>query len=421
MLAVIVSESELKSASRQMVARPTRMFPQTLTELTIIASGPYTEASDMTVLRTHHVTDNFIEVDKPIKLETTPRTRRLFLPSFFEDSNGTRHLRGTFVHQKKGRTGWEDEAGVALRDLKAGDTAKFDLGHAAMNNFLDGISVLLKTAEIASPEERSERFSVALQSKSIEIKDETLKPIIDELINKGLGSRFWNELASMQPGEAQRFADQQILARRRASVCRFEDELKSLTWDEPQWGRFFDENRWIFGLGLRYQFLSQLQGQAHYGGADLTGRGTQKGDYLHHTEGHAKFIVLVEIKRPDSPIFQPDSRGRAYRNGVPGFDVEFANALSQVQVNARTWELEGSRTEPNRTQLEPQNIYTVHPRSLLIYGCTTELTSLEKRNCFEIFRGQLKNTGLVAYDELLARARFIVGEMAGMPLETADN
>jgi len=283
-----------------------------------------------------------------------------------------------------------------------------------MNNFLDGISVLLKTTEIASLEERSERFSVALRNKVIEINNETLKPIIESLINKGYGSDFWSELAALRPQEAEKFADDQILGRRRASVREFEDAMQCLTWNEPEWGKFFDGNRWIFGLGLRYQFLNQLQDQAHYGGSDLTGRGTQKGDYLHYTVGDdARFIVLVEIKRPDSAIFHATARGQKYRNGVPGFDVEFANALSQVQVNTRTWEIEGSQTETNRSRLEHEGIYTVYPRSLLIYGHTSQLDTLEKRNCFEIFRGQLKNTEIVTYDELLNRAKFIIGEMSG--------
>jgi hypothetical protein len=127
----------------------------------------------------------------------------------------------------------------------------------------------------------------------------------------------------------------------------------------------------------------------------------------------ARFIVLVEIKRPDSAIFHATARGQKYRNGVPGFDVEFANALSQVQVNTRTWEIEGSQTETNRSRLEHEGIYTVYPRSLLIYGHTSQLDTLEKRNCFEIFRGQLKNTEIVTYDELLNRAKFIIGEMSG--------
>lgn len=102
----------------------------------------------MTEIRTHHVTGEYVEVDKPIRLEAKPRTRRLFLPSFFQDEKGERHLRGSFVHQKKGPTGWEDEDGVSLRELRAGDAARFELGHVAMKNFLDGISILLKTAQL---------------------------------------------------------------------------------------------------------------------------------------------------------------------------------------------------------------------------------------------------------------------------------
>jgi len=324
------------------------------------------------------------------------------------------HLRGDFVHQKKGSLGWEDEDGLSLKDIKSGEAVRFELKTEAMNNFLNGVGVLLKMAEIPSVKDRSEKVSVAPHSKVIEVNDETHKALIESLINKGYSSHFWSELAALKPEEAERFADDQILRRRKASVREFKEALQKLNWDELTWGKFFDENRWIFGLGLRYQFLNQLQGQAHYGGTDLTGRGNQKGDFLHYTEGYARFIVLVEIKRPDSAIFQANTKGQKYRNGVPGFEVEFANALSQVQVNARTWEQEGSQTEANRSQLERQSIYTIHPRSLLIYGCTSQLNTLEKRNCFEIFRGQLKNTEIVTYDELLNRAKFIVGEMSGV-------
>ena len=79
-------------------------------------------------------------------------------------------------------------------------------------------------------------------------------------------------------------------------------------------------------------------------------------------------------------------------------------------MNTRTWEVEGSQTESNRGRLERDGIYTVHPRSLLIYGTTSQLDTLERRNCFEIFRGQLKNTEILTYDELLNRARFIIGD-----------
>jgi hypothetical protein len=370
----------------------------------------------MTEIRTHPITDSFFGCDNPIELETTPRTRRLFLPTFSKDEQGTWHLRGKFVYQKKASTGWVDGDGLSLRDVKAGDAISFELNTKAMNRFLNGIAILLKSSGILSLEGRSGRVSVAPQNKVIEINDENLKPAIQSLISKGHGRDFWSELATLRPDEAERFADDQIIGRRRDSVREFEGAMRNGAWNELEWGNFFDKNRWIFGLGLRYQFLFQLRAQANYGGADFTGRGAQKGDFLHYTLGdNAKFTVLVEIKRPDSPIFQVTTNEKKYRNGVPGFDVEFANALSQVQVNSHTWETGDSRQDANRDQLDRNGIYTVQPRSLLIYGNTSQLDTdnAKKRNCFEIFRGQLKNTEIVTYDELLNRAKFIVGEMSG--------
>jgi hypothetical protein len=369
----------------------------------------------MANVRTQKVTDSFIAIDKPIKLDETPRTRRIFLPSFSVDDTGNKHLRGDFIRQKKGRSGWEDEEGPSLKDVAPGEAVKFELPSEAMGRFLEGVGALLKMAQMPSIEERSQRFNIAPSNKVVEINDETLKPAIQELIAKGHTREFFDQLALLKPLDAEAFADEQVLRRRRKSLDAFDAALADKNWNEPSWGKFFELNRWIFGLGLRYQFLHQLQEQAHYGGGDFRGKGEQKGDYLHYTEGEAKFVVLVEIKRPDSPIFQTEAAGRQYRNGVPGFHPEFANAISQVQVNARTWEVEGSQSEASRDILQRDNICTVHPRSLLIYGNTDQLDSREKCIAFELFRGQLKQTEIVTYDELHCRARFIVGELSGRP------
>ncbi len=367
----------------------------------------------MADIRTHKVTDSFIAIDKPIRLEETSNTRRVFVPSFSVDADGNKHLRGEFLRQKKGKSGWGDEEGISLKCVAPGEAVRFELPSEAMGRFLDGIGALLRMAEMPSIEDRSQRFNIAPSSKVIEISDATLKPVIEELISKGHSRELWDQLALLKPQDAEMFADEQVLRRRRSSLDEFEGALAAGNWDEPRWGKFFEMNRWIFGLGLRYQFLHQLQTQAHYGGGDIRGKGEQKGDYLHYTEGVAKFIVLVEIKRPDSPIFQVESVGRQYRSGVPGFHPEFANAISQVQVNTRTWEVEGSQGEANRDRLQLDNISTVHPRSLLIYGNTSQLDSREKRVAFELFRGQLKHTEIVTYDELYYRAQFIVGELSG--------
>jgi hypothetical protein len=160
-----------------------------------------------------------------------------------------------------------------------------------------------------------------------------------------------------------------------------------------------------FWLGLRFHFLNLLQNQANYGGSDFTRRGEQKGEFLMNTEGDERFTVLVEIKRPDTRFF---SGGPSYRNGVPGFDPGFTNAISQVQVNTHTWEIEGSRRQQDAEQLAAANIRTISPRSILVCGHTHELKdSLHKRKAFELFRCKLTSPEIVTFDELLARAQFI--------------
>jgi hypothetical protein len=156
--------------------------------------------------------------------------------------------------------------------------------------------------------------------------------------------------------------------------------------------------------------LSVLQSQANYGGADVTRRGEQKGEFLMNTEADERFTVLVEIKRPDTKFFQ----GTQYRNGVPGFNSEFVNAISQVQVNTHTWELEGSKRERDALRLSEANIRTISPRSILVCGHTQELTDLDRRKAFELFRRQLSAPEVVTFDELLARARFITRDSAAV-------
>src|ERR1035441_5888411 len=157
----------------------------------------------MARVRTHKLSDTFITVDDPIRLDETSRTRRIFVPSISVDSEGEKHLRGEFIRQKKGRTGWEDEEGVCLKDVGPGEAVKFELPTEAMGNFLVGISALLRVAQMPSIEERSQSLSIALSSKVIEINDETLIPAIREFIAKGHSRQLWDQLAALKPQDAE--------------------------------------------------------------------------------------------------------------------------------------------------------------------------------------------------------------------------
>ncbi len=83
--------------------------------------------------------------------------------------------------------------------------------------------------------------------------------------------------------------------------------------------------------------------------------------------------------------------------------------MAQLQSNCRTWVLEGSRQEDNREALEGQGIYTYEPKGILVIGHCGQLDSLHKKAAFEVYRRNLHNPEIITYDELLARAEFLVG------------
>lgn len=131
----------------------------------------------------------------------------------------------------------------------------------------------------------------------------------------------------------------------------------------------------------------------------------QKGEFLTATKGMHRFTALVEIKRPDTEIFDTDN----YRNGVPNFSSEFIGGSSQVQVNANTWDKEGSRRDHDREKLDAIRAHTIAPRSILLIGHSNQLDgSLDKQTAFELFRANTHNPTILTFDELYERARCIV-------------
>ncbi len=187
------------------------------------------------------------------------------------------------------------------------------------------------------------------------------------------------------------------------ALREFEEHLQKLDWQESDWEGFFIRNRWIFGHGLAYQFLSEVQAQPHYGGVEVAGKGGQRGDHLMATEAVVRFTVLVEVKTPQAPLTLPGE----YRNGAFAMGDDVAGGVAQLQANARKWTLEGAQKEENR-DLEEQAVFTVQPKGILVVGHTAWLDSRPKRTSFELYRQNLNNPEILTFDELYERAKFIV-------------
>lgn len=206
------------------------------------------------------------------------------------------------------------------------------------------------------------------------------------------------------------------LLNRRERVLEFENALIEHGSEEGWWQNYFDNNKWIFGYGLNYQILNQEQTQPHYGGTNVEGTGGQRGDYLMSTCGDISFTVLVEIKTPNTPLLQGDSE---IRSGAWSLSKNLIDSLSQIQANIQTWDHNGSNQPNNRDRFDPENIFTIQPKGIIVIGSLNQFGTIRnKRETFQRFRKSIHGIDVITFDELLFRAKYIANME---PQELANN
>ncbi|MGI3903167.1 MAG: Shedu immune nuclease family protein [Janthinobacterium lividum] len=190
------------------------------------------------------------------------------------------------------------------------------------------------------------------------------------------------------------------------------------TTPEGVWQTFFEANTWIFGYGLSYQFLSTLDKkklEQVVRGFDVTGPG-KRTDGLLKTQGIVKSLCFVEIKRHDTPLLGSSVKG--YRSGAWSPSAEVVGGVAQVQATVQeALEQIGRTLEPTEPNGDPTGelLFNVRPKSFLIIGnlaqfeTSTGLNQAKVRS-FELYRRSTDCPEILTFDELLARARFIVDQ-----------
>lgn len=202
--------------------------------------------------------------------------------------------------------------------------------------------------------------------------------------------------------------DLDILSGRKDGLELFHKKLFiDRDWDEPQWQKFFEENTWIFGYGLDYRFLSILQREASVSDSDLDGSNTAITDFL---LGSTDFTVLVEVKRPDTPLFDGGkNRSKSWRISAKVFD-----AVSQILAQKVAWEIKSVGKNYDRQGNEIHQS-TSDPKSILIIGSASQFHDNPrdkeiKQKTFELFRRDSRGVEMLTYDELYERAFYIVNQ-----------
>lgn len=178
-------------------------------------------------------------------------------------------------------------------------------------------------------------------------------------------------------------------------------------WNEKRWQVFFSENTWIFGYGLDYQFLQILQKESSISSSDLDGKNTVFSDFL---LGSNKFTVLVELKRPETPLFENGlNRSESWK-----LSKDLTYAVSQILVQKAEWEIKGTETQYDSLG-NPISQKTFDPKTILIIGNSSQYSGIKKEErikakTFELYRRNSRNIEILTYSELYERAFFIVNQ-----------
>lgn len=344
----------------------------------------------------------------PIVIHEGERTRCIFCA----ETNDAKleqgeTVSGTIIHQRKKQNDeWEDISEYTLTNLKAGEGVKLHFDSKQIKRLYDGLTKLYVLSQ-EGVHSGIREWVVAQAGKIIEVPQNRIG-FIKELLKKNHGEEVWKQLIADNPNLATQLSYSRIQAQRQSSLDEFQKYITK-NQDEDYWQKYFENNTWVFGYGLKYIFLKVLQGQPLYGGSDYTGKGNQKGDFLCNSEANIRFTTLVEIKRPDTSFFKiVNGQLKKYRNGACQLSEELIGAISQLQINCRTWEAE-ARKQENFEKLSVEKTYTINPKGILIIGNTNQFNgNPDARHTFETFRTHLNGIDIITYDELFERAKFIV-------------
>jgi hypothetical protein len=195
---------------------------------------------------------------------------------------------------------------------------------------------------------------------------------------------------------------------RKQGLEEFENQIGA-SWSEGQWQDFFEREQWVFGYGLDYRIMRQFSREAVVGSGGIDNQNKPVADFL---MTFTEYTVLVEIKRPGTPIFKRAKGGRA---GTWEFTSEFTGAVSQILEQKAEWSSFAETGEHyDKATGRRLTARTRNARCILVIGSRAEFQGLAsereanlKRDTFELFRRECRSIDIITFDELLERARFI--------------
>jgi len=221
------------------------------------------------------------------------------------------------------------------------------------------------------------------------------------------------------------------MAHRRAEVDRFrqllddpdyfdaEVELTAHRRGEDVWQEFFETNPWILGTGLGGQLYTSWSSEKLeqvVAGSSIAHEG-KRADALMRSSGVVRWMTFAEFK-----THRTDLLAGQYRSGTYPPSGELVGGVAQAQNTVRRALQEIGdvlrATAADGAEIPDDITFLTRPRSFLVIGRLDEFVAPNgglhtgKIRSFELFRRSLTEPEIVTFDELLARAEWVVDTAA---------
>jgi hypothetical protein len=337
--------------------------------------------------------------------EGNSRTRLVFIPMLVDNAtHAEATIRGTFAYQRKRVVGqWEEPAAIKLNQLLAGEGVRLELSASEVSRLYRFLAALYRqTNEHGIPQQTEDYLLIEARTGIRELLDAAAAAGDPQGV---LAVVDW--INSQDPDTVARHfrSRSEALAKLDntlgvARLSAFVDEAERLLENsaESNWQVLLQNESWAIGQ-LYSEPVVLLQGQAYVGGKNIRNRKGNIADFLYRNS-ITNNCIIVEIKRPDTPLVVDDSTSR---NNIMNISKEVTGAVQQVLQNRYSIAKDYSVLVGDAPEF---SIFS--PRLLLVVGNSSSLDNEEKQKSFELYRGQLRDVDVVTCDELVEKAKTVL-------------
>ena len=368
----------------------------------------------MDKLSVHSTSAKSAEVSD-IVLRQTQTTRLIFRPMLVENPSDSRAaVNGIFVFQRKGvKDTWTNTTTIPLSNLKKDEGYKLEISSKEVLKLFEGLADLYELhAQEGVPRGTTEYVRVNRKfAQLVAMSESQLRQIL--AANDAMGMDLLAKLLSwatdaddprslvtrligLGPANLRKLNVAVGLQSLKLAIAKWHDNEN--VDDEEFWQNTLTENSFVLEHVFSWP-VTIVKGKAYLGGKSVMNRGGKIVDFLlkHQITTNA---ALVEIKTPATDLL-----GGEYRAGIFTPSEDLSGAVMQVLAYKHSLERDYLTITAGQSRL----FEAFDPPCVVIVGnAERQLSTADRRQSFELLRGQHHGVRVITFDELFGKTEQLV-------------